>query len=172
MLNIMHPHGKIICKRLRFVKVIINYIYIVAINSNLVLVKISRASSKVRYRSQLIVFYSLRQDLILLDEIHSKLQEQFENFLADTLKLEDKYKKEILKRDMGQAGKIEGKSIISTKIPKSDYIKEWLNETDPSKKRAIFCHCPRIRSVLDNPEKAKYVKLFTMLTYHHKMYNT
>ena len=85
--------------------------------------------------------------------VHSKLQEQFENFLDDTLKLEDKYKQEILKRNMGQAGKIEGRTIIATKIPKSDNIREWFNETGKSRKRAIFCHCPRIRTVLDNPEK-------------------
>lgn len=85
--------------------------------------------------------------------VHSKLQEQFENFLNDTLKLEDKYTQEILKRNMGKAGKIKGKTIIATKIPKSAYIREWFNETDQSRKRAIFCHCPRIRAVLENPEK-------------------
>ncbi len=104
-------------------------------------------------KENLQVFRRLYEETRDINLVHSKLQEQFENFLNDTLKLEDKYKQEILKRNMGQAGKIEGRTIISTKIPKSDYIREWFDETDKSRKRAIFCHCPRIRTVLEDPEK-------------------
>ncbi len=91
--------------------------------------------------------YAETKDLKL---VHQKLQEEFEIFLEDTLKLEDKYKKEIIKRNMGQAGILEGNKIIATKIPKSAFIKDWFEETDPAKKRAIYCHCPRIRGAMEN----------------------
>lgn len=71
-------------------------------------------------KENLQVFRRLYEETRDINLVHSKLQEQFENFLDDTLKLEDKYKQEILKRNMGQAGKIEGRTIIATKIPKSD----------------------------------------------------
>lgn len=88
-----------------------------------------------------------------LELVHKKMQEQFESFLTDTLKLEDKYVKEIITRNMGMAGKLEGNKIIATKIPKSAYIKKWFDETDPAKKRALFCHCPRIRDALIDTNK-------------------
>jgi hypothetical protein len=49
---------------------------------------------------------------------------------------------------MGLAGKLEGDAIIATKIPKSGYIREYFAEKDIVKKRAIYCHCPRIRDAL------------------------
>ncbi|NPD87415.1 MAG: hypothetical protein HGN29_01745 [Asgard group archaeon] len=91
--------------------------------------------------------YAETKDLIL---VHQKMQEEFENFLGETLKLEDKYKEEIIKRNMGQAGVLEEKKIIATKIPKSAFIKDWFEESVPVKKRAIYCHCPRIRGAMDN----------------------
>ncbi len=83
--------------------------------------------------------------------VHSKMKADFEIFLKDNLKLEPRYFNEIIKRDMGMAGRLNGNTIIATKIPKSAYIKEWFEEPDPTKKRAIFCHCPRIRDTLVDP---------------------
>lgn len=91
--------------------------------------------------------YAETRDLKL---IHQKMQEEFEVFIDEKLKLEDKYKKEIVKRNMGQAGILEGNTIIATKIPKSAFIKEWFEESDPAEKRAIYCHCPRIRGAMNN----------------------
>ena len=62
------------------------------------------------------------------------------------------YKEEIIKRGMGMAGRLEERTIIATKIPKSAFIKDWFEESDSLKKRAIFCHCPRIREVMDKEE--------------------
>ncbi len=93
--------------------------------------------------------YAETKDLIL---VHKKMQEYFESFLDESLKIEENYKEEIIKRDMGMAGKLEGRKIIATKIPKSAFIKDWFEETDNLKKRAIYCHCPRIRDVMDKAE--------------------
>lgn len=49
---------------------------------------------------------------------------------------------------MGLAGVKKGDTIIATKIPKSGYLAEYMKETDPKKKRQLYCHCPRVRDVL------------------------
>ncbi len=96
------------------------------------------------------VLYDETQDVKL---VHKAMQEYFENILKEQMNVEDKYIQEIIKRGMGMAGKLDDNTIIATKIPKSAYIHEWFEETDPNKKRALFCHCPRIREVLEDPEK-------------------
>ncbi len=88
-----------------------------------------------------------------IDLMIQKMQEDFEIFIKDALKLDDKYVQEIIDRRMGFAGIRDGNKIIATKIPKSAFIKEWFEETDSTKKRALFCHCPRIRDVLIDKEK-------------------
>lgn len=88
-----------------------------------------------------------------IEQVIQKMQEDFEVFIKDELKLEEKYIQEITDRKMGFAGIMEGNKIIATKIPKSSFIKEWFEETDPTKKRALFCHCPRIRDALKDKEK-------------------
>jgi hypothetical protein len=93
--------------------------------------------------------YAETQDLEL---VHQKMQEDFEIFLNEKLKLDSKYIEEIIKRNMGQAGVLKDKKIIATKIPKSVFIKNWFEESDPAKKRAIYCHCPRIREAMNNLE--------------------
>lgn len=82
-----------------------------------------------------------------------KMQADFEIFVKDVLELEDKYVQTIIDRKMGFAGIREGNKIIATKIPKSAFIKEWFEEKNTTKKRALFCHCPRIRDALEDNEK-------------------
>jgi hypothetical protein len=72
------------------------------------------------------------------------LQAQFEAFLRDALQLSDKLIEEIVSRGWGLAGVKKGNTIVATKIPKSGYLIEYMNETD--------CHCPRIREVLQTLE--------------------
>ena len=91
--------------------------------------------------------YAETKDLKL---VHQKMQEEFDVFIDEKLKLDAEYKEEIIKRNMGQAGILKGNTIIATKIPKSAFIKEWFEESDPAEKRAIYCHCPRIRGVMNN----------------------
>jgi hypothetical protein len=102
-------------------------------------------------RSNLQKFKDLYDETKDVRLVHQKMQEYFEIYLKEQMKVEDKYIQEIIKRGMGMAGKFDGKTIIATKIPKSAFIPEWFEETDSNKKRALFCHCPRIRDVLDDP---------------------
>ncbi|MCK4940576.1 hypothetical protein KAS45_00645 [candidate division WOR-3 bacterium] len=79
---------------------------------------------------------------------HEMLQQKFVSFLKDTLELDTDLTNDIIDRGWGVAGRLEGNKIIATKIPKSGYLMEYMKETDPVKKRAIYCHCPRIRDAL------------------------
>lgn len=83
-----------------------------------------------------------------IDQVISMLQKKFVSFLKDGLNLSDGTIADIVDRGWGLAGIRDGDRIIATKIPKSAYIKEYLEETDAMKKRAIYCHCPRIRDSL------------------------
>ena len=77
--------------------------------------------------------------------VHRILQEKFEVFLRDTLRLEEELVTQVIERGWGLAGILRGDTIIATKIPKSGFLVEYLLETDPEKKRQIYCHCPRVR---------------------------
>jgi hypothetical protein len=83
-----------------------------------------------------------------LDLVHQMLQEEFEWFLAHTLQLDGDLVAEIVRRGWGTAGVKDGNTIIATKIPKSGFLVEYMHETDPLKKRQVYCHCPRVREVL------------------------
>ena len=83
-----------------------------------------------------------------LDLAHHMLQEQFESFLKHYLELSSELVEDIVGRGWGAAGVMKGNTIIATKIPKSGYLIEYMQEPDPERKRAHYCHCPRIRDVL------------------------
>ena len=88
-----------------------------------------------------------------VDRVHRMLQEQFESFLRDTLALEDEMVQRIVERGWGLAGVKQGRTILATKIPKSGYLVEYMQESDPEKRRQIYCHCPRVRDALKRGEK-------------------
>ncbi len=88
-----------------------------------------------------------------IDLAHKMLQEKFISFLKNSLRLKGEHVEEILKRGWGSAGIKEGNTIIATKIPKSNYLVEYLKETDPEKKRGLYCHCPRIRASIQSKTK-------------------
>jgi len=87
-----------------------------------------------------------------LDLVHGMLQERFESFLEHALQLDEALIQEIVARGWGLAGVRQGATIIATKIPKSGYLVEYMRETDPEVKRRYYCHCPRIRDVLESGE--------------------
>jgi hypothetical protein len=89
--------------------------------------------------------FEARQDF---RSAHRMLQIKFEHFLEVTLGLDEDLVTEIMDRGWGLAGVIQGETIIATKIPKSGYLVEYLEETDPDKKRQLYCHCPRVRDAL------------------------
>ncbi len=86
------------------------------------------------------------------DLAHSTLQQRFESFLRHTLQLDEALVANIVSRGWGLAGIKTGNRIIATKIPKSGFLVDYLQETDPEKRRQIYCHCPRIRDALKSSE--------------------
>ena len=80
--------------------------------------------------------------------VHDMLQGQFESFLRETLHLDDGLVAAIVQRGWGSAGVRRGSTIIATKIPRSGNLLEYIMETDLVRKRALYCHCPRIRGAL------------------------
>jgi len=80
-----------------------------------------------------------------VDKAVKMLQEKFESFLREDLGLEEGLIITILSRGWGLAGLRSGNTIIATKIPKSGFLEQYLNEADPLQKRRLYCHCPRVR---------------------------
>ena len=76
---------------------------------------------------------------------HRILQAQFESFLSQTIGLDDEQVAEIVSKGWGLAGIHRGNTIVATKIPKSGYLLQYLEEPDPQRRREIYCHCPRVR---------------------------
>ncbi len=83
-----------------------------------------------------------------IDCVLDLLQKQFENFIRDTLDLTEDEIEYVVSRNMGLAGVRQGNTIIATKIPKSGFLKEYLNEKDSKKRIEYYCHCPRVRDAV------------------------
>ena len=84
---------------------------------------------------------------------HGMLQRKFESFLRHGLQLDEEMVQEVISQGWGLAGVLQDeRTIIATKIPKSGYLEQYLQETDPEKRRQIYCHCPRIREVVASGE--------------------
>lgn len=84
---------------------------------------------------------------------HRMLRDRFLSFLKNTLGLEDDSVEDIMNRGWGLAGVRKGNTIIATKIPKSGNLVKYLEETDREKRRALYCHCPRIREAIGSDTK-------------------
>ncbi|MDP8211622.1 MAG: DUF6144 family protein [Candidatus Stygibacter australis] len=87
-----------------------------------------------------------------LEAAHEMLQRKFDTFIESLLLEQKDIIAEIKKRHWGLAGRLEGNRIFAAKIPKSGYLKEYFQETDPEKRRLLYCHCPRIRQYHDRSE--------------------
>lgn len=87
-----------------------------------------------------------------IDLAHRMLQEKFESFLEDSLSLKSEYIEEIVLKGWGLAGIKKGNEIVATKIPKSGYLKDYMEEKDPDIRRQYYCHCPRVRDILKTSE--------------------
>jgi predicted hydrocarbon binding protein len=85
-----------------------------------------------------------------LERVHDMLQAHFEGFLRDTLQLDEATVAEVVGRGWGLGGVKQGNTIIATKIPKSGFLVQYMNESDPEKRRAIYCHCPRVRDAVQS----------------------
>ena len=87
-----------------------------------------------------------------MDEVIAMLQERFVMFLREEIRLPDAMVEIVVANRWGLAGEREGNTIIATKIPKSGNLQAYLEESDSEKKRALYCHCPRIRDIVNHPE--------------------
>jgi predicted hydrocarbon binding protein len=87
-----------------------------------------------------------------MDEVIAMLQERFVMFLREEIRLPDAMVEIVVANRWGLAGEREGNTIIATKIPKSGNLQAYLEESDSEKKRALYCHCPRIRDIVNRPE--------------------
>lgn len=83
-----------------------------------------------------------------VDVALSMLHEKFVSLLRDTMRLDEDTIATIIANGWGLAGVRKGDTILATKIPKSEYLMEYMRESDRDKKRAIYCHCPRVRDAL------------------------
>ena len=83
-----------------------------------------------------------------LDGAHRMLQDQFELFLRQGLKVDETIIAEVVARGWGLAGIRQGSTIVATKIPKSGYLVQYMQADDPEQRRQFYCHCPRIRDAL------------------------
>ena len=88
-----------------------------------------------------------------IDEVIAKLQERFVTFLRDDIQLPEAMVEIVAANRWGLAGERDGNTIIATKIPKSGNLHAYLEESDPDKKRALYCHCPRIRDIVNRPQR-------------------
>jgi hypothetical protein len=88
-----------------------------------------------------------------IDAAIRMLRDRFESFLRGTLHLEEERIADVLARGWGPAGVRRGDTIIATKIPKSEYLAAYLEEKDAGKRRAYYCHCPRVRAAVERGEK-------------------
>ena len=80
-----------------------------------------------------------------IDEVLVVLQYKFVEFLEHSLNLEKRLIGQIVQLGMGLAGVRKGNTIVATKIPKSGFLEDYFSETDPLKRRQMYCHCPRVR---------------------------
>ncbi len=76
---------------------------------------------------------------------HRMLQARFEEFVRQELSLEPSVVTRILERGWGLAGTLRGDQIIATKMPKSGSVRAYFEERDARRRRALYCHCPRVR---------------------------
>ena len=88
-----------------------------------------------------------------LDLVHTLLQEKFEAFLENDLRLEQDLIDEVNSRGWGLAGFKNGNTVVATKIPKSGDLRDYFEESDPEIRRGLYCHCPRVREAVNASEK-------------------
>ncbi len=83
-----------------------------------------------------------------IDIVIEALQQQLVDSLRNGMLFEDIIVDRIVELGWGVAGERDGNRITITKIPKSGNLREYMNESDPQKKRELYCHCPRVRQAV------------------------
>ncbi len=88
-----------------------------------------------------------------LESAHHLLQEQYLEFLRSDLELESRVVDLAVANGWGPAGTLKGSVVEATKMPKSGTLIQYLETTDPDRRRGLYCHCPRIREALASGER-------------------
>lgn len=84
-----------------------------------------------------------------LRESHRILKGQFEQFLREDLALDNLQAQWVLARGWGLSGVLHADRIVVTKIPKSANLAAYLEEPNQKRRRGLYCHCPRLRHVVE-----------------------
>ncbi len=107
-----------------------------------------------------------------LQQVHAALQNEFETFLREILHLDETMIAEVVNRGWGSAGVLDGDTIIATKIPKSGYLREYLQESDPEVRRSMYCHCPRVRDAVGTGEELPRIYCYCGAGFYKHMWET
>jgi len=65
--------------------------------------------------------------------------------LREGMLLEDEVVRRLAELGWGVGGRPEGNAITVTKIPRTANLRAYLSEEDGESRRAMYCHCPRVR---------------------------
>lgn len=107
-----------------------------------------------------------------VDLAQKRLQERFIHFLEFDLGIDEAIIAKILSRGWGLAGVKQGNTIIATKLPKSGYLMDYLNESDSQRKRQYYCHCPRVRELLNTGETISPLYCYCGAGYYKGIWET
>lgn len=107
-----------------------------------------------------------------LPAVMDQLQQRFEHFLASVVELPGEYIEQLAARGWGPAGRLDGDRIIATKIPKSGHLLEYLQEPDPDRQRALYCHCPRVRAAVAAGERFSPAYCYCGAGYYRDIWET
>jgi hypothetical protein len=107
-----------------------------------------------------------------VDLAQQRLQDRFIHFLESNLGMDEAIIAEVLSRGWGLAGVKQGNTIIATKLPKSGYLMDYLNESDPQRKRQYYCHCPRVREILQTGETISPLYCYCGAGYYKGIWET
>jgi hypothetical protein len=83
-----------------------------------------------------------------VEEAMAELRLQLEQSLREGMLFEPVIVDWILEHGWGVAGRLDGSSILVTKIPKSGNLRQYMTEGDPERQRELYCHCPRVREAV------------------------
>ena len=84
-----------------------------------------------------------------VDRCIEALQTRFVRMLGQVPELDAETIAKIVRRGLGMAGTRKGNTITTTKIPSRANISAYFRESDPVRRRKLYCHCPWGRALLD-----------------------
>lgn len=121
-------------------------------------------------RDDLRPFAKLYKETDDLELVHRKLQEKFEKDIVNYKSLSDSELQYIKDHNWGIAGKLDGTTILATKIPAEFH--EYFKSNDSQEKQSLYCHCPRIKESIKNGEAIPYEYCYCGGGYYRDIWKT